>query len=53
MAMHFECLANGANASVHHVAWRNDIRAGIGLIYRLIDKHGNRFVVQYITGIID
>ena len=53
MAVHFKRLANGANASVHHVAWRNDIRAGIGLIYRLIDQHGNSFVVQHITGIVD
>ena len=42
----FQCLADDADAAVHHVGGREDVCAGFGLHERLLDEGRVGFVIQ-------
>jgi hypothetical protein len=44
--------ADGADPSVHHVAGRHDVHAGLRLGQRLLDQHFHGFVVQDVAGVV-
>ena len=46
-------LADRADAAVHHVRRRNDIRPRRGLVQRLPDQHVGRRIVHYVPGRVD
>ena len=52
-ALNLERFADRADASVHHVAGRDDVRARARLIERLADQHLDRFVVEDIACRVD
>ena len=41
-----ERLADCADASVHHVGWRDDVAAGFRLHQCLLHQHGDRFIID-------
>ena len=45
--------ANSAHPAVHHVRRRDDVRAGLGLNERLVDKNRARHVVEHVTALVD
>ena len=46
IALGVERFADRADAAVHHVRWRLDVGAGLGLHDGLLDQRLDRFVVQ-------
>ncbi len=50
VAGHLQRDADCPHAAVHHVRWRNDVRARRNLVERLIDQHRHRVVIGYIAG---
>ena len=47
-APRLQCLANGTNSAVHHVAGGDHVDPGLGLRQRLLHQYGGGFVVQDI-----
>ena len=42
-----------ADAAVHHVRWRHDVHAGLGLHQRLLSQQRQRLVIQHIAAFVD
>ena len=53
MAATFERATNRADAAIHHVGGRHDIRARFGVRQRLFYERLDRRVVYHVTRIID
>jgi hypothetical protein len=49
----FQSRANGGDAAIHHVAGRDDVGAGIGLIQALTHQRFHRGIVQHIASVVD
>ena len=49
----FQCVANGADAPIHHVRGCNDVGAGFSMRQCLFNQHLNGFVVEHIAGFVD
>ena len=50
MARSLECIANRADAPVHHVRRRDDIGAGLGVAQRLFHQRRDGGVVEHVAG---
>ena len=53
LARVFECCADRANAPVHHVRWRDDVKASLGLSECHADQGLDGDIVEHISGVID
>ena len=40
-----------ADAAIHHVGWRDDVAAGLGLHQRLLDQHLDGLVVEDLAAV--
>jgi hypothetical protein len=50
--LRFQRGANCANATVHHVAGRDDVHAGLGLRQGLLHEHFNGGIVQDVAAVV-
>ena len=50
--LRFQRLADGANASVHHVAGRHDVDTGVGLGQGLLHQHFHCGVIHDVAGVV-
>jgi hypothetical protein len=50
--LHFQRLADRADAPVHHVAGRHDVHAGFGVGERLAGEDLHRFVIDDVAGVV-
>ena len=48
-----QCTTDDADAAVHHVRWRHDVHARLGLYQRLLTQQRQRLVIQNIAAFVD
>ena len=48
-----QCTTDDADAAVHHVRWRHDVHAGLGLHQRLLAQQRQGLVIQHIAAFVD
>ena len=48
-----QCLAKRGNTTIHHIAWRDDIRACTGVAQGLFGEDVNGDVIEHVAIVID